>query len=56
MSAVAAAQNQLQDVDVSRLTDGSLHEFVDELQIRLAEIHHQIESGWFVPAPVRIAG
>jgi hypothetical protein len=35
---------------------GSLHEFVDDLQVGLADIHNEIESSWFVPAPARVAG
>lgn len=56
MSALAAVQNRLQDVDVPVLVDGSWHAYVDELQICLADVHEQIESSWFVPAPLRVAG
>ncbi len=53
MSAIAATQSRLQDVDVSVLVDGSLHEFVDDLQVSLADIHREIETSWLVPDRAR---
>ena len=56
MAACASTQEMLQRVDVGRLVDGRLHEFVDELQLRIASIHDDLEASWFAPQSAAIAG
>ncbi|MEL7154962.1 MAG: alpha-E domain-containing protein [Actinomycetota bacterium] len=56
MAACAGVETLLQGVDVIDLLDGKLHDFVDELQLALSDLHQQVESTWFEPAPAALAG
>lgn len=50
LSQVARAQAQVANADVDVLLQGSLFKFIEELQMKIAEIHAQIVETWFVPA------
>lgn len=54
MAACARAQDTLAAVEVADLVDGGLHDFVDVLQQRIADIHHGIETSWFAPASAQL--
>ncbi len=50
MATCAAISALVQDVDVDELIDGRLHDFSDQLQASIADLHHSIEATWFAPA------
>lgn len=56
MTACAAAASMVQSVDIDGLVDGGLHDFADELQAAIGELHARIESTWFSPAHAAIVG
>ncbi len=56
MAAIASTQSRLQEVDATGSVDGWLHDFVDQLQVGIADIHDNIESRWFAPVAVNVAG
>lgn len=53
MKAGAAAQQALVDVDPSGLSGAELHEFMDAMQTRLADIHAAASRTWFA-APTTV--
>lgn len=55
MAATAAVQRLLDAVDVAELVDGNLHEFVDEVQSRIAALHDAVVASWFAPQPAQAA-
>lgn len=56
MSSCAALETLLQSVDAAELLDGRLHDFIDEVQLGLSDLHTEIESTWFEPASAPVAG
>lgn len=44
---ISRVQRMINEMDSSKLIESQLHEFIDELQIDLAEIHRQVSSTWF---------
>lgn len=56
MAACAATQRLLQSADMDELADGSLHGFVDELQISIGDIHDHIAVSWFSREAATVAG
>ncbi len=56
MSACAKVQKDLSDVNITALVEGELHDFVDELQLGIADVHDRMASTWFLPAPAKLAG
>ena len=47
LRAVTHIQRMVNEVDVAKLLEQGLHEFIDEIQIKLAELHTSIELTWF---------
>lgn len=45
----ARLQQRLQAADVRVLAQGSLHDYIDDLQIELAALHDSIDQGYFNP-------
>ena len=41
-------------MDVAVVVAGGLHDFVDHLQKRIADVHTGIEASWFAPAPAQL--
>lgn len=39
----------LGSVDCGELADSALHDFIDELQVQLEDVHHAIYDNWFAP-------
>ncbi len=56
MASCAALETKLQSVDAAELLDGRLHDFIDEVQLALSDLHGEIESTWFEPASAPVAG
>ncbi|MEM9131577.1 MAG: alpha-E domain-containing protein [Actinomycetota bacterium] len=56
MASCAAVETLLQSVDAAELLDGRLHDFIDEVQLALSDLHDEIESTWFEPASAPVAG
>ena len=56
MAACAATQTVLSEVEPVALVNGGLHDFVDVVQRRIADVHGCIEASWFAPATVEVAG
>jgi uncharacterized alpha-E superfamily protein len=52
MSACAAVQKLLSDADIAELCDGGLHEFIDEVQLAIGEVHGHMAESWFLPQPI----
>ncbi len=44
---VTRVQRLISDLDVKKLFAGNLHEFIDQLQIELSDIHNQLAQTWF---------
>ena len=49
LRAVARLQRILAEVEITKLACGGLHEFLDELQLELAQINEHIIETWFAP-------
>lgn len=47
LRSITHVQRVIRDVDVHKLFAGTLHEFIDELQVDLGEIHNQVVQSWF---------
>jgi uncharacterized alpha-E superfamily protein len=46
LRSITRMQRILAELDVAKLLESRLHEFIDELQIDLAEIHNQVVQTW----------
>ena len=44
---ITHTQRIIKDMNVNKLMEGGLHEFIDQVQIDLAEIHTQVAQTWF---------
>lgn len=53
LRAVARVKKVTLDVDISLLLQRGLLDFIDELQISIADIHEEISNTWFRPVEVR---
>jgi uncharacterized alpha-E superfamily protein len=47
LKVVASLQRQLRQTDCSALVGLALHEFIDELQLQMVEVHNAIGVAWF---------
>lgn len=47
LRSITHVQRVMRDIDVHKLFAGTLHEFIDELQVDLGEIHNQVVQSWF---------
>ncbi len=47
LRSITHLQRTLTEIDVSSLLENGLHEYIDELQIDMAEIHNQVARTWF---------
>ena len=47
LRSITHVQRVISDIDVHKLFAGTLHEFIDELQVDLGEIHNQVAQTWF---------
>ena len=47
LRSITHLQRILMEIDVSSLLENGLHEYIDQLQIDLAEIHNQVARTWF---------
>ncbi|MEM7337844.1 MAG: alpha-E domain-containing protein [Actinomycetota bacterium] len=54
MAACASVGTLLQGVDMDDLMNGGLHEFVDELQLAISELHDRIGETWFQTVPTAV--
>jgi uncharacterized alpha-E superfamily protein len=50
MARTAAVQGTLEDLDVDKLVDDGLHDFVDQLQADLDTVHSELADAYFQPA------
>ena len=48
MSAIDALKKRLSAAAVPELAHGGLHEFIDEFQVGLGELHDRIASTYFI--------
>lgn len=56
MQACSDMQMLLDQSDAAELVEtGSLHDFVDELQLALGTVHDRIHTTWFAPTPVAVS-
>ncbi|MBI4005182.1 MAG: alpha-E domain-containing protein [Gammaproteobacteria bacterium] len=55
LRSVTRVQRIIAEIDVARLLENNLHEFIDELQIDLADIHTQVSHTWFGYSPQETA-
>ncbi len=53
--AVARVKRISREVDVESLLEKGLLEFIDELQISIADIHEEISRIWFTPETIQAA-
>lgn len=44
---ITRVQRVINEMDPGSIIDSQLHEFIDELQVNLAEIHEQVSKTWF---------
>ena len=51
MAACALVQRMLEDVDVDALDGAALHDFVDELQQGIGDVHNQVAGSYFPATP-----
>ena len=51
MAACAKVQTALEDADISQLSGGALHEFVDGIQAGIAGVHDLVSATYFRAAP-----
>ena len=49
LAVVVNLQRQLKETDFSLLAGQALHEFIDELQLQLVDVHKVITATWFTP-------
>ena len=49
LAVVVNLQRQLKETDCSLLAGQALHEFIDELQLQLVDVHKVITATWFTP-------
>ena len=47
LRSISRVQRAVQELDVNKLMNGKLHEFIDTLQVDLADIHSQVSQTWF---------
>jgi uncharacterized alpha-E superfamily protein len=47
LRSITHVQRVISEIDVPRLFEGNLHEFIDDLQVDLAGIHTQVKQTWF---------
>lgn len=47
LRSISRVQRTVQELDVKKLMNGKLHEFIDTLQVDLADIHSQVSQTWF---------
>jgi len=47
LRSITHVQRKLMDLDIVALLQMGMHEYIDELQIELAEIHNQVARTWF---------
>ena len=46
---VGKAVRKTQQADISQLLSDGLFQYIDELQVEIADIHDQISAAWFLP-------
>jgi uncharacterized alpha-E superfamily protein len=44
-------QRMISEMDVPKLFENNLHDFIDQLQVELADIHGQVAQTWFDYGP-----
>ena len=47
LRSITHVQRVIREIDVPKLFADNLHEFIDKLQVDLAEIHNQVVQSWF---------
>lgn len=47
LRSITRVQRMIIEMDVAWLFEGNLHEFIDQLQLELADIHEQVSQTWF---------
>jgi len=47
LRSIARVQRMIVEMDVTWLFEGNLHEFIDQLQVDLADIHNHVTQTWF---------
>ncbi len=49
---ITRVQRIVNEMDTAKIMETRLHEFIDELQINMAEIHDQVTKSWFEYSPL----
>lgn len=52
LSAILNTQQMLDEADLSQLLEKGLHEYIDELQLEIGNLHVKIAETWFLPGVV----
>lgn len=51
LRSITRVQRTIHEMDVNKLFENNLHEFIDDLQVDLADIHGQVAQTWFGQVP-----
>lgn len=49
LSAIVSIQQKLDEADLDQLLQSGLHEYIDELQMEIGNLHFKIADTWFLP-------
>ena len=52
ISAILNTQQRLDEADLTQLLEKGLHEYIDELQLEIGNLHFKIAETWFLPVVV----
>ncbi|WP_049630321.1 alpha-E domain-containing protein [Cellvibrio sp. pealriver] len=50
LAAIVNIQHKLDEADLDRLLQSGLHEYIDELQLEIGNLHFKIAETWFLPS------
>ena len=56
LRSITHTQRLINEINVGKLMEAGLHEFIDEIQVDLAELHSQVEHTWFAHETDTTAG
>lgn len=49
LAAIVNVQHKLDEAEVTKLLQSGLHEYIDELQLEIGNLHYKIAETWFLP-------
>lgn len=52
LSAIVSIQHKLDEADLNELLKSGLHEYIDELQLEIGNLHFKIAETWFLPVAI----